>query len=231
MHDRVADRSRLARRADRRRRRTPRRRPERRRGARAAGRSGARRLRDDARAAARQAARAGRRARSPRSCAEPRRESDVGRGAPRSRAPGSSTCALSPAWYADALVRSGARADGYGARYRRARRSACNVEYVSANPTGDAHGRARAATPPTATRVARLFEFAGPRGHARVLLQRLRAQIELLRPVAARTRARRGGARGRLSRARRSRELAHASSRCSPDAPPRGVRARRRSET
>ena len=110
--------------------------------------------------------------------------------------PGFINLRLQPGWYGHVVERvldEGARF-GAGAAARPQR---LQVEFVSGNPTGPVTvGSARNAA--YGDSLARLFSFAGPRGRARVLLQRRGPPGRPVRRVAARPRPRRGGAGGRL---------------------------------
>ena len=119
---------------------------------------------------------------------------------------------VSAAWYAEAVRQ--AREAGYGGGTA-AEPLRVNVEYVSANPTGPlpvSAGRNAA----YGDSLARLFAFAGHDVDARVLLQRRRRADRALRSLAARARARRAGARGRLPGrlADRARRADRAPARC-----------------
>ena len=169
-----------------------------------------------------QAAAARRRARSRRS-SRPPRERATWIASADVAGPGFVNLRVSPAWYAEA-VRSGARA---GLRRRHRRAAAARQRRVRlGQPDRAAAGRRPGRNAAYGDSLARLFAFAGPRRHARVLLQRLRPPDRALRPLAARPRARRGRARGRLSGrvlialAKADRALARRHR--------RGVRARRR---
>ena len=163
--------------------------------ARAAGRAGARRLRDERRAAARRRA-------APAAARD--RGGDRGGGRRRSpvveraevAGPGFVNLFLRDEWFASALARDPRGGDAYGGGGRD-RRERVQVEMVSANPTGPitvasarngAYGDSRRAA----------ARARGPRGRARVLLQR-RGRADGPVPRLGRGGAARGGAaRGRL---------------------------------
>ena len=110
--------------------------------------------------------------------------------------PGFLNLFMADAWYLDSLagMREAGEAFGSGGAAPAER---VNVEFVSANPTGPLHiGHTRNAAYGDA--LARILDLPRPRGHARVLRERLRLAGDALRGVAARPGARRGGVRGRL---------------------------------
>ena len=200
-------------------------RPERRRRARAARGRRPRRLRDDARAAAREAAAAARRARSPRSCARGAAASALG-GERQGRRPG----LRQPAGRRPPGTprRCAGRCSRVSAAAQPPRRCRDQRRVRLANPTGPLPVRP-AATPPTATRSRGCSRSPGTGSRASTT-STTPAPDRALRPLAARPRAGRAGARGRLpGRVRLDR--AGARTGLSPDAPAEEFgRARRRGD-
>ena len=137
--------------------------------------------------------------------------------APRRPLPASSTSSSTPAWYGELLAEILRAGPGLRRRLGRTRAERVQVEMVSANPTGPitvasarngAYGDSRRAAP----------RVRGPRGRARVLLQRRgRADGSLPRSPSRRARRGRGAARGRLpGRVRRRAGGRSRATRCRP---------------
>ena len=101
---------------------------------------------------------------------------------------------------------------------RRAQKQKVNIEFVSANPTGPVT-LASARWAAVGDTLARLLEATGYRGHPGVLLQRPRRPDRPVQPVAARGRAARADARGRLPGAVHRRDRRSRSSPHHPEAP------------